>query len=183
MNPAAILGKIRQYPIAIGGLICALIIGGLAYVRNGALSEKRSTVEELKGTVAKIDTNIQEGIGLPEDLEAAQELKERILNHLVDPEDDLTIKRYFYSLEDKTGAIIGNIVLSSYEPGKKGAAFSKVTYILSVGGTFQQTLDLLLQITSGKYLGKISLLDLSFRPGDLAGGSQMKLSIEILGEK
>ena len=195
MNKEAIIAKIRQYPIAVGGAILAIVLAVLIYVRSGHLVDLGAEHEALDSQWRAANRNETRAVDLETHVGKVNEIVEEVGRRLMKPEERALNYRYFYGLEKACGIRITNLVQKKQEvnDGKKKKKkksmepeleyYRPVKYELAANGSFQQSLQFLAFLEEGKFFTRIDTVifnrDNKLNPGLV----EMQLKLGVLGIK
>jgi len=183
MKSSALIAKLKQFPVGVIGFVLSVVLLVLIYMRGGIIEEKQALMESLEADEKKMSMNLQNGVGIEEDLAAAQAIIDKVSEKLIEPENSLVNMRYFYSLESKAGIRMENPQRSSFVPAAKGQNYSVVKYNISATASLPDMLDFVLMLRSDKYLSVIESLNLEHSP---SAQNQNRVSatvtVKILGK-
>jgi len=182
MKLKRILAKLKAYPVAVTGLLLALVIAVVGNMRSGDIIAKEDTLRTLERELNTMNSNLEKGVGIQEQSQEAVAISERIQERLIDPKDTLANLSYFYGLESESGVSMQNPRQAEFTPAGSNS-FSKVSYSMQVSGSMENVLDLMLRLQSGKYLAKVTNFKISYSTSGDAGDCALSLTVQILGEK
>lgn len=199
MNLEAILARLRQYPIAVGAGVAALILAAFAYFRAGTVPELTARESSLSSEAALMDRNVTQSVGLSEHVEKMRTVVATIQERLMESEQKAINYQYLYDLEQASKVRItamaqNDVVTDARQRGGKPTPshYIGIPFNMSVQGSFGEVMEFLYRLETGRRFARIDVFSLSLAPGALTPGAapgtgtdQVALAIqfEVLGKK
>ncbi len=167
MDVQFILSKIKQFPVAVGSVVLAILLLVGWYVRGRGLPEMQATMEELEKEVRLIRANADQATGLEDDLTALQELVGQIDDRLMVREERAINVQYFYNFDLEEGLVdiisVNQMAVQGGGPGRgapgqPGAPtnYELITFSAQAQGTWDEVLQLLYRLRNGDKIMRIS---------------------------
>ncbi len=190
MNTQAILAKIKQYPLAVGGLVFIVIVGAGYFLRKSHVPELEGKREILEAQWEAMTSNTTESTDVTGQVEKINEYSKEINSRLMVRATKAVNQQYFYGLEEQTG--ISLTLLSQSDtpppprapPGKPNLTlYAPIAYSVGISGTFHQVLDFLSRLEHGQYFTRIEGFSCNSIGKDEADAVQISLKMDILGVK
>ena len=191
MNPQVILAKIKQYPIAVGGVVFILVIGAAFFLRKSKTPELDGQRAKLESRWNAIQKNTGQSSGIAEDMEKVSDYSTEVISRLMVRDAKALNQQYFYGLEEQTGLTLSLLSQSNAPPPPRPAPgkpnitlYSPIEFSVNVEGTFSEVLDFLYRVEHGKYFTRIEGFSTS-SSGDSDDDDQIQISLkmDILGQK
>ncbi len=191
MTGADLMVLIKKHPTGFGALLVCLICGGLIYYRGGEISARIRAGDEKAQEASTVLSNVSNSVNLPEQTEALQAAAKELESRLVRPTSIALNLQYFYKMESEAGVKILD-VRQNYNPNARAnvrgpaTAFVPVPYVVSVQGTFGQTLLFLKKIEAGQHITRFSNVTFTKAGGSDSGDGldlmTLSLNVDILGQ-
>ncbi len=182
-----ILKVIKQRPTATVSLVIALVLGVFYYIRGGHLEAVIEEQAFAENEWNRIEFNVRRARDLEQHLDQMRIVEEEIASRLMNPAEVAINYDYFYRIERETGVRLVTInqtgqVDSRGVPGLPALSnYSAVGYTLSVEGNFSQVLDFLSEVANGRFLARVSAINIS--SAAQGRGVTANLQCQILGVK
>ncbi len=190
MNPQAIIAKLKQYPIAVGGFVFILIVGGGYFLRKSHVPELEGKREILEVKWEAMTANATESIDIAEHVEKINDYSKEIKTRLMVRESKAINQQYFYGLQEQTGISLTTLAQSDIPPpprappGKPNLTlYAPIAYSVGISGTFYQVLDFLNRLEHGRYFTRIEGFSCNTLGGNETDAVQISLKMDILGVK
>lgn len=189
MNTELILTKIKEFPIAVAGVVVALIAGVIFFIRGGTVPELEAEMNRAQDTLRVVSQNRNQSIGLKQDVEKLRAFISEMEAQSFDSAERAANINYFYGFEaDADIRIISIGQGGAITPRTKGKApftelklHAVVPVEMEAMGTFKDLLTYAHRIRIGDKLARIHSLD--FTAGSaLETEMTLKATFEILGE-
>lgn len=184
MNKDLILAKLREYPIALGAALVALVCAATLYLRLGAVEQARQEVDELNQQWDLVLRNDAQSVGLAEQVERLKAVTDEITRRLINPGEKAFNYQAFYRLETLTGSRITSLVQQdAVRPGFDSRAkltlYRPVMFQLAVQGTFEQTLALLRELQHGNQFVRVERFDVAVSTEATQGANLLRLTMDL----
>ncbi len=190
MNIQAIIAKLKQYPIAVGGVVFILVFGAAFFMRKSKAPELEGERVKLEKKWQDIVDNTREATDIATHMEKISEYSAETQSRLMVRESKALNQQYFYGLEEETGLSLTLLAQSDAPPpprpppGKPNLTlYSPVDFSVSVTGTFSEVLDFLYRLENGRYFTRIEGFSTSSTGGADTDQIQISLKMDILGQK
>jgi hypothetical protein len=191
MNVSEILGKLKQYPIAIGGVAAAIVLALVFFMRKDNVPNLEVDRDVLRTQwEAMLENDQRSGVDLIDQVDKVKKASENVRSRLMDRDQKAINYQYFYQLEERTKITLSRIAQSdtlppaSPPPGKpKLKLFSPIDYAISVVGTFQQVVTFLNEMEHGRFFTRVEKFSCGLAGGDNAGLIQVSMQMDVLGKK
>jgi len=191
MNPQVIIAKIKQYPIAVGGVVFILVIGAAFFLRKSKTPELEGQREKLENQWNAMQINTGQSSEIAQDMEKVSEYSTEVNSRLMVRDAKALNQQYFYELEEQTGLTLSLLSQSDTppplrpKPGKPNITlYSPIEFSVNVEGTFSEVLDFLYRLEHGKYFTRIEgFATSSTGVSDDDDLIQISLKMDILGQK
>ncbi len=191
MTGADLLALIKKHPTGFGALLICVICGALIYFRGSEIAERGGLSDEKAAEAAKVQTNVANAANLSEQTQALQSAGKELESRLVRPTQIALNLQYFYRMESDTGVKILD-VRQNYNPAARAAtrglatAYVPVPYVVSVQGTFAQTLLFLKKIEAGRHITRFSSVSFTKAGGSDSGETSnmmtLSINVDLLGQ-
>lgn len=180
---------IKKHPISAVAVALSLACGVLLYIRSSTIAEKTDESTKKADEAAKMQANITNSAGLPEQAERMKEAVNEIDARLVRASQLAINLQYFYKMEADSGVKILDVrqnPVAPLRPGMPKGTYIGIPYNVSVQGTFAQTLSFLKRLENGRHFCKfLTVTYTKSGSSERAGaGELMNLSVnlELLGQ-
>ncbi len=189
MNAQALLAKLKQYPLAVAGTVIALIFLVLLYFSSSTVSDLEGRYTEIETELNTILKNNENAVGLEQELTEANKLVEELDERLMLDDAKADHYQYFLGIAETSGVSISDPVYGGYlNPDEKGVKvdtkeFAQIEYSLDISGEYQQVLDFLYGLRTGKYFIRESRLALSTRQDANGPVVEAEMVVKILSKK
>ncbi|MDP0496985.1 MAG: hypothetical protein Q7Q73_12355 [Verrucomicrobiota bacterium JB024] len=186
MNAQKLIALIKQHPLATACALVTLVLLGLMFLRGAALGDAEAQYNQVVSEIDEMDQNEKNSIGLSEDVEKINVLVEDIQSRLMVERARADHYRYFLSLAEASKVTLQDPVFESYlAPGQKNVVImteqlAEVTYRLNVRGEFNHVMDFIYQLSSGRYLARVSEMSIEGAPTLGKDMAQASLTVSIL---
>lgn len=187
-----IMQKLKQYPIAILGVVVLLVCVGFIFLRGGVVEELTTKEEELTGRLRTISSNVKNSKDLEKHVEMVDTYVASIDERLFSRKQRAINTDYFYSFEDDLDILISDVNQNSAEDASLIAGgpnelklYSAISYDVQVSGRFQDLLEFLYEIDNADALMRVAEYEVSaaMAPASSVAGLAAKLRIVVLAEK
>jgi hypothetical protein len=182
--------KIKQYPVAIVGVVLLICLVGFGFFRSGIVDELSIKEEDLITRAQTISENIKNSKNLSQDLEVLEGEVATIDERLFRRRELAINTDFFYSFEDSFDIRISevkqlpNVDPSLISSGPNGLKlYSAISYEVTASGSFQEILAFLYDIYQSDTLMRVSGLELYVESGGVDGSIFARLNIVVLAEK
>lgn len=190
MNAQFIIAKLKQYPIAVGGVLVILLLAIGVFLRKSKVPELEGELVKIENQWGAISANNKESASLPEHVKEISAFGEEIQSRLIVREDKAINQQYFYGLEEKTGITLTLLSQSDTPPpprpppGKPTLTlYSPIEFSVGVAGNFQQVLEFLYRLEHGQYFSRIDGFSTNSIGLDNEDQIQISLKMDMLGRK
>lgn len=190
MDVQAILAKIKQYPIAVGGFVAIIVFAALIFLRSSRIPELEAKQKTLDQELSTIQRNETAAVGLPEHVEKIKEDSAEIKSRLMVREDKAISYQYFYELERSNNVALTRLAQSDAPPPAKAppgkpnlSLYAPVEYSISVSGKFQNVLKFLYKLQHGKYFINVESFSCNSSGQVEPDTIQVSMKMDILGRK
>jgi hypothetical protein len=186
MNAQKLIALIKQHPLATACALVTLVLLGLMFLRGAALGDAEAQYNQVVSEIDEMDQNEKNSIGLSEDVDKINVLVEDIQSRLMVERARADHYRYFLSLAEASKVTLQDPVFESYlAPGQKNVVImteqlAEVTYRLNVRGEFNHVMDFIYQLSSGRYLARVSEMSIEGAPALGKDMAQASLTVSIL---
>lgn len=191
MTGADLVALIKKQPVGVACGLVSLVCVALYFLRDSAIEEYTIAGEQRAAEAAKILANVRNSSGLQEQVTEMQAATKEMSTRLLRENQRALNLQYFYRLEAETGARLVDVRQGSI-PSARGAAaatFVGIPFVVSVEGSFKQTMDFLKKIESSPSFTKFNSINFArVSTGDGAGRSagpssiSMTMNIDLLGQ-
>ena len=193
MKPDAIIAKIKQYPIASGAGVLAVVLAVLLYLLGPRVEALESELSDLESELQTIETNAAQAVGLDIQVETVQKALDDITGRLIDRNAKAVNLDYFYSLERETGLTIVDVSQSNPvasakpNPGKPQLnLYEAIGFRVVIDGGFRQVLKFLYELERGAHFTRIDSFNLAESSGgspEAPPGVAATIELDMLGRK
>ncbi|QYY37188.1 hypothetical protein [Ruficoccus sp. ZRK36] len=158
----------------------------LAFFRGGSLVDSESRYNEALSEADEMEQNEQNAIGLAEDVEQINKIVEETESRLMRENARADHYRYFLSLAEGSKVTMSDpVMIRSLVPGTKGVnvvtqKLAQIEYRLSLQGNFNQIMDFLYLLSTGRYLTRVDAMAMAGEPDMGPDIVTVNLSIRIL---
>ena len=188
-----VMDKLKQYPVAVIGVIVLLLCAGVTFLRSGLVEELTVQEDELAARIQTINGNAKNSKDLEQDVAALDAYVVSINERLFDRKQRSINTAFFYSFEDRLDIVISSVnQLAAENPAlMKGGPnelkrYSAVSYDIDVSGSFQEILAFLYEIHSMRgALMRVAefQVDVAAGQGATPGSLSAKLRLVVLAQK
>jgi len=190
MNLELILSRLRQYPVATGASLLALILAVTAYLRMDAVPQLMRSEGDLSTEVATMDRNVTQAVSLPEHAERIRSAVVAINERLMEQDQKAINYQYLYDLEREsrvriTGMAQNDVITDARQRAGRPnpSLFIGVPFNVTVQGPFGAVMEFLHRLETGRRFARIDVFSLASAPGDTPDNVALTLQFEILGKK
>lgn len=190
MDIQAILAKIKQYPVAVGCAIGALVLLVVIWLRMPHLPNLEQLANDRDETSNTIARNLKEAVGIEEDSEELAEYVANIERRLMHPDRKAINYQFFYGLEENSGVRItglnqvGVVSSTGKPPPDKPALtlYTPIQYSIAIAGTWDQCMEFLYLLETGNFFPRYEAFSVGETRGDDAEQLvSMSFTLEMLG--
>lgn len=189
MQTSDLLKFIKNYPAVVAGVL--IIIGSILYkfVLTTAPDFEAETFAAQR-ELRTINANLRHAVSLEDDLQALQNLADRIAPKLMDREREILNLGYFYELERRTGARVMRAEQRPTEEAFTSATglaalknFLPIPFDLVLEGSHQEVAAYLYHLRTDRYWTRLHTMDftLTQQGGVLSGEPRVEMRLFILG--
>ncbi len=185
MDSEALLAKLKQYPIAVGGVVLAIVFGLLIYFRGGKIPELEAKQEDLDLRWKTIQTNAKQAVDINEDVSRMTQFAGEIDERLIDRDARAINYQYFYRLEESSGVSLTTLNQSASVPAISVplSLTAPVEYAVAAAGTYPQILNFLYSLEHGRIFSRIETFSCTAASDEEANNVKINLKMSILGTK
>jgi Tfp pilus assembly protein PilO len=185
MTGADLIALIKKQPIGTACLAISLVCGVVWYFRSDALDETRKEYEARTQDDQRIATDIRNGTGLPQQVEAMQAAAKQLDSRLVHATQLASNLQFFYRLESETGVKLLDVrqmPLPSAKPGAAKTLYTPVPFVISLQGGYKQIMDFTSRLEKGARFCRFSSYSISKSfAQESAGQLTVAINVELLG--
>ncbi len=183
MNKELIIQIVRKYPIAAVGLVVAILLGGVLYLRSGTLPEEQSKYEELEKTVEVIRRNKISAVNLEQNLEEIRGLVADMESRLMREGARTDHLRYFLRLaEDSQVEMSDPLNTGRVAPGAKAPLkiYPQLEWRITVRGNLASVLDFIHKSRTDFHPASLQSLTLFPVQGSRSDAVAAELNLSVL---
>ncbi|MFQ3223930.1 MAG: hypothetical protein ACI8Z5_000169 [Lentimonas sp.] len=185
------MDKLKQYPVAVVGVIVLLLCAGIALLRSGVVDELTIQEDELQARIGTIDRNVRNSKNLEQDVAALDAYVALIDERLFNRKQRSVNTNFFYSFEDTLDILISDVnQMAAEDPSLiKGGPnelklYSGVSYEIRVDGSFQEILGFLYEIHNADALMRVAKCEVGVAGSASAPGYlSAKLRVVVLAQQ
>jgi Tfp pilus assembly protein PilO len=186
MSGADLGAYVKKHPGAVACLVVILACLGRLYFCWDRVEEGKTTYEAKTREDQQIQTNLRNSTGLSQQVEVISQASKQIEDRLVHVGELAKNLRYFYQLENESGAKLLDVHQNS--PGRQGKTlYVGIPFTVTVQGSFKSVMDFIRRLENGRNFARFNTLSFSkvtvaATQGD-AGADVLNvaMSIELLG--
>ena len=184
MKTKDLVDFLKRYPTPCLSVVVILIALALVYFRMGVNTELEGQYQTVSAEGATVMSNIVNGSGLQEHVEAIQAQATELESRLVRPAELAKNLQYFYRLEGETGGKLGELrqVPPTNIPSAEGS-FQPVQYSLVVTADYPVLMDYLNRLEQGVFFYRMKNFSLQHSRESTRRMLVMAMNIELLGTK
>jgi hypothetical protein len=181
MNTAAILAKLKAYPLALALGGAAALMAALAYYRGGVLDDAVAQSADMDQQSKTIENNIIFGRDLADNLKQLRDEQKNLTAALIDPDSVIENQQYFFGFEHIDGLHILDPEQVSMLPRDKDATMSVVVFTMEASGNWEALTKFLYELETGPHLARVSKLMLAKfnQPGQASAPEQLSATLEV----
>lgn len=187
MNFGTVTEKVKQFPVAVGAGVLALLLLLLIVVRLGNLGELETKVVDLESQLRRMERNALNATHLEENLATLKNYNERIQAKLANPDTKAANLDYFYGLEDGANILVKGVNqrAAQTEADKKIkikgkpelSLFIPLEFEVNLEGSFQSIVRFIEKLEHDRYFVRISSLHVL--PSKDALGTSLNATIVV----
>ena len=182
-----ILDKLKQYPVAVLGVLAILLCVGAIVLRGGAVDELTVKEEEVSSRLRIINGNIKNSKNLEEDVAALDVYVAAINGRVFHREQRSMNTDFFYSFEDELDILISDVsqmaavdvALDKGGPNEL-KLYSAISYDVKVEGSFKEILEFLHEIHSVDALLRVAEFEVKAVDGQGATPGKLAAKLRIV---
>lgn len=183
MNTQQLLKFIKQYPFALLGGLCCVILAVTLFMRSSTLPALESNYENLNLEWGKINKNLLNGNLIEEDLAQLNELNEEIRGRLIDPTE--LVKKYQIMLrslarrnqvdigDPREGQLVGDDSLFTSE-------VDQLRYEFTVQGSFENAMKFIHDVRFAEFFTVVDGMNITPVGNPSQRGVTIKLTLRAL---
>jgi hypothetical protein len=153
MSASAVIGKVRQYPLAVVCLVVFVAMTVVIFVRGDVVDGLHVREQDLSDRLAVIKSNQDNAPGLQEQVEAIESKVAAFKARLFDREQRAINTDFFYNLENVSDVRILEVAQTAAEdPATAGGGphelklHDVIVFSVSIEGTFPEIVDFLYRL-------------------------------------
>ncbi len=187
MKKEQIMVQLKTYPLAVGLVVLAILMGGLGYYLQTALDEAHDTSKDLEDKADTVARNIAAGHDLEANRAQLQADLKTLDAALLDPTEVIENQQYFWNLEATSGIKVSapNQGLTT-ALGKNKDDMSTTPFTIGASGSWETVTKYLYQLETGTHLVRVHQFRLSKdeQQGKLGQPNQLAVAmdLEVLGK-
>lgn len=191
MNIQVIIAKIKQYPVAVGAVVLAVVLLAVLYMRSGEIPEMEARQQSLSSEVETYEKNETAAVELDSHLEQLNSLTSKIDNRLMDRSRLTGNVAYFYNFEEEgkldiesvNQVPLGNMSRAQEREAAK-RIYDEIDFTIQVEGTFERLIQFVHDLRMGEKIVRVEDIGISPVSGNQTSPRlRATFSINALGKK
>ncbi|MEO0510850.1 MAG: hypothetical protein AAF065_13440 [Verrucomicrobiota bacterium] len=187
MNISEIIGRLKQYPLAVICSVLLIVFVVLIFLRSGVAAQLSIQESDLNSRLRTIDQNKKNSTNLEQDLEDLEILVEQIDARLFNRDERAINTNFFYAVEDRVDVVISSMNQLAqrdaiYEEGGPRALklHSTLVFDMSMRGNFENILRFFYELHRVDPLIRIAEFQVSGRGGAAASPDTLNAQLRVL---
>jgi hypothetical protein len=187
MKKEEIVAQLKNYPLAVGLVVLAILMGGLGYYLESSLDDAKNNSKELEDKADVVQRNLAAGHDLEANRIQVQADLKALDAALLDPTEVIENQQYFWNLEGSSGIkLFAPNQGLTVSLGKNKDDMTSTPFTIGASGSWDTVTKYLYQLESGTHLVRVHQFRLSKdeQQGKLGQPNQLAvaLEVEVLGK-